>query len=96
MPGWSNVEDIEEKLTFEELVGILKARREDVLRQNKFLANIQGIDLDKQEYDAKYEEMQKRAAIKRAAMAQGLTEEDVDPYNDNASLEALGIEIEGE
>lgn len=44
---WINIEHLEDVLSLPELEAILKASRDRETRQNKFLAALQGIDLDK-------------------------------------------------
>lgn len=46
MGHWRNVEDLELCLSLPELEAILRASRKREERQNKFLAALQGIDLD--------------------------------------------------
>ena len=43
---WKNYDELEECLTFEELTAIINALREKEARENRFMAAIQGIDLD--------------------------------------------------
>jgi hypothetical protein len=43
---WKDYEDLENSLSMPELVSILSAKREDDHQNKKFLAAIQGIDLD--------------------------------------------------
>lgn len=85
MPGcWRNFEDLEENLSLIELEWILemhyKAKREDQI----FAANIQGIDLEKAEVDAKKKKVEQRAQARL--------------YGDKAAAEMewdeLGIEFE--
>ncbi len=45
---WSNFEDLEEKLSLEELFAILDAIRATEYRKMKFQASLKGIDLDKE------------------------------------------------
>lgn len=47
MGHWRNIEDLELCLSLPELELILRASRDKEQRQNKFLAALQGIDLDK-------------------------------------------------
>lgn len=47
-PGaWKNFEEMELHVTLDELEAILEAAHEREHRQNKFLAALQGVDLDK-------------------------------------------------
>jgi len=43
---WKNYDELEECLTFEELTAIINALRDKEARENRFMAAIQGIDLD--------------------------------------------------
>lgn len=43
---WDNFEEMEEKITFEELEAILKAKGDNDFRHWKFQASLKGIDLD--------------------------------------------------
>jgi len=43
---WKNYDELEECLTFEELTAIINALREKEARENRFMAAIQGIDLE--------------------------------------------------
>lgn len=78
------------------MFGIIKAYRDKEARERKTLYAVQGIDLDYENYKAKYAEMTKRADAKR----QGFTDDDdedtkLDIFNaDSSSLTELGIEIE--
>ena len=45
---WKDYEELEESLSMPELMAILEAKREQDYADKKFLAGIQGIDLDKQ------------------------------------------------
>lgn len=45
---WKDFEDLESHISMPELIAILDTRREDDYRDKKFLAAIQGVDLDKQ------------------------------------------------
>jgi hypothetical protein len=49
---WKNYDELEECLTFEELTAIINALREKEARENKFMAAIQGIDLDEESTSA--------------------------------------------
>jgi len=46
---WKNYEELEESLCFEELLATINAIREKEMRDRKFFAAIEGIDLDEQE-----------------------------------------------
>lgn len=45
---WKNYDDLEESLCFEELVATINAMREREQRERKFLAALQGVDLDEE------------------------------------------------
>lgn len=45
---WKDYEELESSLSLQELISIVEAKRENDYQQNKFLAAIQGIDLDEQ------------------------------------------------
>ena len=45
---WQSYEQLEESLSMPELVGILVAHKNKLYEEQKFLAAIQGIDLDKE------------------------------------------------
>lgn len=83
---WKNYEELEENLSLAELNQTLDAARKAKHEQNKFLAAIQGIDLDKNSKNNEvpsFEEMQRRAKAK----IHGMTEEQID-------LAEVGIQIE--
>jgi hypothetical protein len=48
---WKNVEELEMYITVNELELLLKEARDKEMRHHRFLAAIQGIDLDKQSVD---------------------------------------------
>jgi hypothetical protein len=81
---WRNIEELEASINVKELEAIVGAAREQEFRKNKFLAAIQGIDLDGAE-DAKerFDEIQKRALER-------LTGKSVETQE----FEELGIDIE--
>lgn len=83
---WKNVEDLEASINLEELKAILDAAREREGRHQKFLAAIQGIDLDKgakESQKAKFEEVQQRVN----ARLQGKSTEQLE-------MDILGLEVE--
>lgn len=49
---WKNYDELEECLTFEELTAIINALRDKEARENRFMAAIQGIDLDENDTTA--------------------------------------------
>jgi len=73
--NWKNYDELEEHLSYPELVAMVKAQRDRDERMMKFHAAIQGIDLDKD----KKEEDDPVERIKREVRAaqMGVTEEDV-------------------
>lgn len=48
MGRWKNYDELEESLCFEELLATINAIREKEARDKKFLAALQGIDLDEE------------------------------------------------
>ncbi len=67
---WSNFEDLEEKLSLEELFAILDAIRATEYRKMKFQASLKGIDLDKetgkeQEQEGEYDPTRTRDGRKK-------------------------------
>lgn len=83
---WKNVEDLEESLNLKELETVVRAAREKEHRKNKFLAAINGIDLDANDkHKDKFEEIKRRVE----ARTTGVSEEQL-------ALRDLGIEIETE
>lgn len=60
---WKNFQDLEESLSLDELMATLKAIRDREHRQNKFVAAMQGIDIDehskKESMERVVEEMRK-------------------------------------
>lgn len=48
---WKNYDDLESNLCVDELIAILNAMREKEEREHKFLAAIQGIDLEENQQD---------------------------------------------
>lgn len=46
MGQWKNYEELEESLCFEELLATINAMREKELREQRFLAALQGVDID--------------------------------------------------
>lgn len=81
------MEELEESLSLPEIRAILDASREREHRQNRFLASLQGIDLDDGADSAKekFEEVQRRANAKLTGRSE--TEQEFDVF---------GLEIETE
>lgn len=86
---WKNVEDLEESLNLEELEAIVLAARDREDRNNRFMAAIQGIDLDAGTKDtqSKFEEVQRRVEAKLTGKSEQSLELD---------MFGLDIEIEEE
>lgn len=87
-PGaWKNFEELEEELSLAELNQILDSHRKAVRENQKFLAAIKGIDLDKGKGQSgntpEFEEIKKRVQAKLA----GVDEEAL-------ALREAGIKIE--
>ncbi len=66
---WKDYEDLESSLCMQELSSILEAKRESEYEERKFLAAIQGVDLDKESGKSNagkdpWEEMKARVAAK--------------------------------
>lgn len=85
---WKNVEELEMWITLEELNAILNAAREKEHNRNRFMAAIQGIDIDKDQKDEvknRFEKVQQRVQ----ARLQGKSEEQLE-------YDELGLEVEVE
>lgn len=70
---WKNVEDLEESLNLPELELVVTQAREREMRHNRFMAAIQGIDIDKDSEDSakrRVEEMKQRVAAEKAGVSQ--------------------------
>jgi hypothetical protein len=48
---WRNFDDLEENLCVDELILIINSIREKEHREHKFIAALQGVDLDEEELD---------------------------------------------
>ena len=82
---WKNIEELEDNVNIHELEKIVEAAREAEFRRNKFLAALNGVDLeDGIETAADLVERKKEQIAARAA---GKTEEEAD-------LEKMGIVME--
>lgn len=89
---WRNVEDLENSLTLEELELIIKTHREQEHQRRRFMALLQGVDID----EAAQEDIQERfdAAERRAAARlTGKSEAEIDREID-ADIFGLDFEIE--
>lgn len=85
---WKNVADLEECLNLKELELIVSTRREEQDRQARWLAAVNGINLDATEQESP-EDIVERMKRKAEAMREGKTEDEFE-WND------LGIDIEVE
>ena len=54
---WKNYDELEECLTFEELTAIINALREKETRENRFMAALQGVDLDEESTSSSHREL---------------------------------------
>jgi hypothetical protein len=66
---WKDYDELESSLSMQELMATLEAKREDDYNTKKFLAAIQGVDLDNNKQDAtnKWEDMKAKAFSKGKA-----------------------------
>ena len=83
---WKNIEDLEMHITLEELELILNAAHERERNNQRFMAAVQGIDIDKGSKDeaaSRFEAVQQRVE----ARLQGVSEEQLE-------LDTLGIVVE--
>jgi len=83
---WKNIEDLEMHINLNELEVILEAAREREHRNMKFMAAIQGIDIDKDNKEqaaAKFDEVQQRVQ----ARLQGKSVEQLE-------YDELGLDVE--
>lgn len=62
--AWKNYDDLEISISMPELLQIISMRRELDHMEKKFLAAIQGVDIDKDKGEDKWEEMKKRILYK--------------------------------
>jgi len=79
---WKNFEDLEDNLSLPELEAILDAHRKEREIDHKFMAALQGVDMDENENDDAFEQVRRRAE----ARITGKTEEQV-------ALEEIGIGV---
>ena len=83
MGAWKNFQDLEENLTMAELGALIEGVRKEDMENKKFMAALQGVDLEKNsKKDANFE------AVRTRAMARitGKSEEEV-------ALAKIGIAI---
>jgi len=74
---WKNIEELEEFISLPELEAILAKAREKERDHQKFLAAIQGIDLDKysqEEAEDAFNRVQRRAQARLTGMSQEMIE----------------------
>lgn len=71
MGAWKSIKEMEEELTLEELYALAESIGRNEHRQHKFMAAIQGVDLDEGKQDTDFESIKQRAAASLA----GKTEE---------------------
>jgi hypothetical protein len=87
-PVYKNFEEIEEALSLDELTLMTQTLREDKHNFYRFLAALQGIDIDKNadNDDETFESIQRRALAKVKAQKEGKSVEEVE-------FEELGIAV---
>ena len=83
--NWKSIAEMEETLTLDELYVLLDAAYRKEHREHKFLAALQGHDLDEGKAENDFE----RIKLKAQADLAGKTEEQL-------TFEMIGIEIEGD
>lgn len=85
MGNWKNIIEMENELTMNELYLLVEAMHRKEHRHNKFMAALQGVDIDEGKDEAKFEEIKQRAL----ADLSGKTEEQY-------VFDMIGIEIEAD
>jgi hypothetical protein len=83
MGAWKNLIEMEDSLTLEELYLLFESLHKTEYRRNKFLAAVNGIDLDEEKEDTDFFEIQKKAQ----AQLSGKSEQEY-------VFEMIGIEVE--
>jgi len=83
---WKNIEELEESINLDELRVILKASNEREMRHNRFMAAIQGIDIDKDD-EAESQEAFERAQRRAEARLSGRSENEIE-------FDEFGLDIE--
>lgn len=64
-PGaYKNFDDLEEHLTREELIKMWETAKDSKFKEMKFLATLQGLDIDEGKQDNDLEEVRRRAALR--------------------------------
>lgn len=89
--NWKNFDELEDSLSYPELVAMVEAQREKDRRDMKFQAAMQGIDLDKNKQDD--EDPVERIKRKMRAKQEGLNP-DVLKMKDAATTAGFKVEIE--
>lgn len=77
---WKNIEELENSINLDELQAVLEAGREKEQRHNRFMAAINGIDLDKENKNnaqAKFDEVQRRVEAQLTGKSEKAIELDV-------------------
>lgn len=85
---WANFAELEENINLPELTAILDAARKQRHDQNKFMAALKGIDLDKGQQtsaEEKFNEVQNRVQAKLRGVRQEVI-----------TMDAFGIDVETE
>jgi hypothetical protein len=85
---WENVADLELKISMDELYAILEAGRNREYEKNKFLAALQGIDLEaasKEDIEERFEAVRRRAEARERGVDVEIIEYD-----------EMGIDVETE
>ena len=88
--NWKNFDDLEDSLSYPELVAMVEAQREKEKRNMKFQAAMQGIDLDK---DKQEDDPVERVKRNLRAKQEGLNPE-VLKMKDAATAAGFKVEIE--
>jgi len=92
--AWRNFDHIEEELTLQELVEIVKAQRAREERDYRMTAALKGIDLDKgkKQEDDPVEAAKRRVALRRAEEA-GLNEQQYEAKESEKRLQQMGFVV---
>lgn len=70
---FKNYEDLEQSLTFKEVLAMVEKAREKKYEEHKFMAALKGIDLDEGQ-ETEFDRVKRRAEAK----AMGVSEEEID------------------
>lgn len=92
MGNWKSMVEMEECLTLQELNILVEGARKREERHNKFMAAIQGIDLDDEpENDGlpTFDDIKRKAE----AIRRGLSEKEVEKDQERQEFAALGIDF---